>query len=170
MKLIVLATIFTTVISTIASATDTSQIFLKPEPQSRFKDAQLHVKELMKAGQYKEASEYMTVYQRLACEAAEQKAGTSIEEGTAICARKYHQAGVNGGSALRQSRSATDPLSSSTLAPSIAMMPRTLPGSPTALDSGSTPSLFVFDPRSTTGQSGPLPERRVDPYPWTGNP
>jgi hypothetical protein len=118
----------------------------------------------MKAGQYKEASDYMTVYQRLACEAAEQKAGTSIEEGTAICARKHHQAGVNAISAMQQGQSATE----STLAPGIMVMPRTLPGTPTALDSGSTPSLFVFDPRSAPGQSGPQPDRKVDP--WTGSP
>ncbi len=163
MKLIVLA-IFAALISTVALAADVPPIFEKPDPQSKFKDAQLHVKELMKAGQYKEASEYMAVYQRLSCEAAEQKAGTSIEEGTAICARKYHQAGVNAISA----QSATDSLSSSTLAPGIMVMPRTLPGSPTALDSGSTPSLFVFDPRSTPGQAGPPPDRKVDP--WTGSP
>ena len=163
MKLIVLA-IFTAIISTVASAADAPPIFQKPDPQSKFKDAQLHVKELMKAGQYKEASDYMAVYQRLACEAAEQKAGKSIEEGTAICARKHHQAGVNAISALQQGQSATE----STLAPGIMVMPRTLPGSPTALDGGSTPSLFVFDPRSTPGQAGPPPDRKVDP--WTGSP
>jgi hypothetical protein len=163
MKLIVLA-IFTAFISPVAFAEDAPPIFQKPDPQSKFKDAQLHVKELMKAGQYKEASEYMETYQRLACEAAEQKAGTSIEEGTAICARKHHQAGVNAISA----QSAADSLSSSTLAPGIKVRPRTLPGSPTALDSGSTPSLFVFDPRSTPGQAGPQPDRKVDP--WTGSP
>ncbi|MEO8991611.1 MAG: hypothetical protein ABI284_08925 [Nitrosospira sp.] len=163
MKLIVLA-IFTAIIATAALAADAPPIFEKPDPKSKFRAAQLHVKELMKAGQYKEASEYMTVYQRLGCEAAEQKAGTSIEEGTAICARKYHQAGVNAISA----QSATDSLSSSnTLAPGIMVMPRTLPGSPTALDSGSTPSLFVFDPRSTPGQGGSAPDRKVDP--WTGS-
>jgi hypothetical protein len=163
MKLIVLA-IFTAIFSTVAAAADAPPIFQKPDPQSRFKDAQLHVKELMKAGQYKEASDYMAVYQRLACEAAEQKAGTSIEEGTAICARKHHQAGVNAISAMQQGQSATE----STLAPGIMVMPRTLPGTPTALDSGSTPSLFVFDPRSAPGQSGPQPDRKVDP--WTGSP
>jgi hypothetical protein len=163
MKLIVLA-IFTAIFSTVASAADAPPIFQKPDPQSKFKDAQLHVKELMKAGQYKEASDYMAVYQRLACEAAEQKAGTSIEEGTAICARKHRQAGVNAISAMQQGQSATE----STLAPGIMVMPRTLPGTPTALDSGSTPSLFVFDPRSAPGQSGPQPDRKVDP--WTGSP
>jgi hypothetical protein len=163
MKLIVLA-IFTAFISPVAFAEDAPPIFQKPDPQSKFKDAQLHVKELMKAGQYKEASEYMETYQRLACEAAEQKAGTSIEEGTAICARKHHQAGVNAISAMQQGQSATE----STLAPGIMVMPRTLPGTPTALDSGSTPSLFVFDPRSAPGQSGPQPDRKVDP--WTGSP
>jgi len=163
MKLIVLA-IFTAFISPVAFAGDVPPMFQKPDPQSKFKDAQLHVKELMNAGQYKEASEYMAIYQRLACQAAEQKAGTSIEEGTAICARKHHQAGVNTISA----QSATDSLSSDTLAPGIMVIPRTLPGTPTALDNGSTPSLFIFDPRSTPGQTGPQADRKIDP--WTGSP
>ncbi len=40
----------------------------------------------------------MSVYQKLACEAAEQKAGRSTEEGAAYCANKHNQAGVSANS------------------------------------------------------------------------
>ena len=48
----------------------------------------------MKAGKYKEASQFMSVYQKLACEAGEQKAGRGREEGAAYCANKHSQAGM----------------------------------------------------------------------------
>ena len=73
---------------------DAPLIFRQPDPQIKFQEAQAHVKELMDAGQYKEASEFMPVYRRLSCEASEQRAGRSIEEGNAICAQK-HQRGMD---------------------------------------------------------------------------
>lgn len=152
------------IISNPAWGADVPPIYQKPDPASRFSDAKLHVKELMKAGQYKEAAEYMVVYQTLACEAAEQQAGRSIEEGSAICAAKYKQAGI-GTNAPHQQQSAPEPLSSNTLAPGITVMPRTLPGSSTLLD-GSTPSLFVFDPRTDPAQTGSRTSPQSDP--WTG--
>ncbi|SEO48346.1 hypothetical protein [Nitrosovibrio sp. Nv6] len=167
MKFIV-AAIFVAIISSTAWATDTSPIFQKPDAQSKFRDAQRHVNELMKTGQYKEAAEYMTVYQKLACEAAEQKAGRSVEDATEICARKHSPAGISVSSALQQQeRPATDPLASNVVAPGITVIPRDLPGTPTLLD-GSTPSLFMFDPRSAPGEAGVRTERQTDP--WTGTP
>lgn len=159
MKFIV-AAIFTAFAANAAWAADAPSIFHRPDPQSRFMDAQLHVKELMKTGRYQEASEFMTVYQRLACEAAEQKAGKSIEEGAAVCARKHDQGGVSASKALQQQESLN------IVAPGITVMQRPVPGTPTLLD-GSTPSLFVFDPRSDPGTGS----RRSDDAatdPWTG--
>lgn len=159
MKFIV-AAIFTAFAANAAWAADAPSIFQRPDPQSRFMDAQLHVKELMKTGRYQEASEFMTVYQRLACEAAEQKAGKSIEEGAAGCARKHDQGGVGVSNALQQQESLN------IVAPGITVMQRPVPGTPTLLD-GSTPSLFVFDPRSDPGTGS----RRNDDAPtdpWTG--
>ncbi|SOD41597.1 hypothetical protein [Nitrosovibrio sp. Nv4] len=167
MKFIV-AAVLAAIISNTAWAADTSPIFQKPDAQSRFKDAQRHVNELMKTGQYKEAAEYMTVYQKLACEATEQKAGRSVEDATEICARKHSPAGISVSKALQQQENpATDPLASNVVAPGITVMPRNLPGTPTLLD-GSTPSLFMFDPRNAPGEANARTERRVDP--WTGTP
>ena len=91
MRLIVVA--ISMVWITSAFAEDVPLTFQQSDPQSKFRDAQLHVRELMKAGRYKEASEYMPEYQKLSCEASEQKAGRSIVEGAAICARKYDHGG-----------------------------------------------------------------------------
>ena len=169
MKFIVLA-IFMVFIAPAVRAVDSSPLYKEPDAQSKFQDAQLHVKKLMNTGQYQEAAKYMPVYQRLACEATEQKAGRSAEEGTAICANKNNRgdiAGSSTSSALQQlDRSATT--SSNVLAPGITVMPRSIPGSSTALD-GSTPSLLMFDPRSDPGTSF----KRPDPPaadPWTGKP
>jgi hypothetical protein len=170
MKFIVLA-IFMVLISAAARAVDTSPIYKEPDAQSKFREAQLHVKKLMDTGQYQEASKYMPIYQTLACEAAEQKAGRSAEEGVAICLKKNSRgdiAGASASSALQQlDRSAG--ASSNVLAPGIMVMPRSLPGSSTALD-GSTPSLLMFDPRNSPGTSSSQsrPDTSVDP--WTGKP
>jgi hypothetical protein len=144
-----------------ALAVDAPSIFQRPDPQSKFRDAQKHVKALMQAGRYKEASEYMSVYQRLACEAAEQKAGKSIEEGTAICARKHEYGGITASNLAQQQES------SSLLGPGITVMQRPVPGTSTVLD-GSTPSLFLFDPRNDpgTGSSTRSDDAKIDP--WTG--
>jgi hypothetical protein len=169
MKFIVLA-IFMMLIAAAARAVDTSPIYKEPDAQSKFREAQLHVKKLMDTGQYQEASKYMPVYQTLACEAAEQKAGRSAEEGIAICMKKNSRGDVAGASAsaLQQlDRSAE--ASSNVLAPGIMVMPRSLPGSSTALD-GSTPSLLMFDPRNSPGTSS-SPSRPDTPAdPWTGKP
>jgi hypothetical protein len=112
----------------------------------------------------------MTVYQKLACEASEQKAGKSVEEATEICARKHSPAGsINASSALQQhGQSISDPLASNVVAPGITVMPRNVPGTPTLLD-GSTPSLFMFDPRNAPSDTGsPRTHRPIDP--WTGTP
>lgn len=158
MKFIVVA-IFAMLAANTASAVDAPSIFQRPDPQSKFRDAQIHVKELMKAGRYKEASEYMSVYQKLACEAAEQKAGKSIEEGAASCARKQDHS-MTANNLVQQQES------SSALAPGITVIQRSVPGTPTVLD-GSTPSLFVFDPRSDPGtNSRRSDDAKMDP--WTG--
>ncbi|SEK68495.1 hypothetical protein [Nitrosovibrio tenuis] len=167
MKFIVLA-ISMMLLAATARAVDTSPIYKEPDAQSKFHDAQLHVKKLMDAGQYQEAAKYMPLYQTLACEAAEQKAGRSMEEGAAICTRKNSRGDVAGASssALQQlDRSAGT--SSNVLAPGLTVMPRSIPGSSTALD-GSTPSLLMFDPRSDPGTSFKRPDPPADA--WVGKP
>lgn len=165
MKFIVVAVV--AMITSAAWAAEISPIFQKPDAQSKFRDAQRHVNELMKTGQYKEAAEYMTVYQKLACEASEQKAGRSVEEATEICARKHNPAGISTSSALPQhGQSVSDPLASNVVAPGITVMPRDVPGTPTLVD-GSTPSLFMFDPRNAPKETDSArTDRPVDP--WTG--
>jgi len=163
----IISAIFAALLSTTAQATETSPLFHTPDAQSKFKDAQLHVKELMNTGRYQEAAKYMTVYQTLACEAAEQKAGKSTEEGAAICARKNNPGNANTGIPSQQPAQSAETI----LGPGITVMPRNLPGSSTLLD-GSTPSIFVFDPRSVPGTSsgtGSRPDsQKIDP--WTGSP
>ncbi len=66
----------------------TSPIYKEPDAQSKFQDAQVHVKKLMDTGQYQEAAKYMPIYQTLALKAAEQGAGRSVEESAARCLRK----------------------------------------------------------------------------------
>lgn len=150
-----------------ALAEDASLTFQQSDPQSKFRDAQLHVRELMKAGRYKEASEYMPEYQKLSCEASEQKAGRSIVEGAAICARKYDHEGMSAGNVLhQQDRSVAGSLSSNTVAPGITVVQRPVPGTPTVLD-GSTPSLFLFDPRNAPA-TGSLHRDEAPTDPWTG--
>jgi hypothetical protein len=165
MRLIVVA--ISMVWITGALAEDVPLTFQQPDPQSKFRDAQLHVRELMKAGRYKEASEYMPEYQKLSCEASEQKAGRSIVEGAAICARKYDHGGMSAGNVLQQQdRSVAGSLSSNTVAPGITVMQRPVPGTPTMLD-GSTPSLFLFDPRNAPA-TGSLHRDEAPTDPWTG--
>ncbi len=168
MKFIVLA-IFMVVAAPTAQAVDPS-IYREPDAQSRFRDAQLHVKKLMDAGQYQEAAKYMPVYQTLACEVAEQRAGRSAEESTASCMKKNGRgdvAGVSAASRIQQQLDQSSDASADILGPGIRVMPRTMPGSSTALD-GSTPSLLMFDPRNSPGtsSSSSRPEPPVDP--WTG--
>lgn len=166
MKFIIPA-IFMALIATTAQAEETNPIYQAPDAQSKFRDAQLHVQELMKAGRYTEASEFMSVYQTLACEAAEQKAGRSTEEGAAICARKNKSAGINAGQSSQQPE---QPATESFLGPGITVMQRTAPGSSTLLD-GSAPSIFVFDPRtvpSTDSRTNSRTDSKADP--WTGKP
>jgi hypothetical protein len=169
MKFIVLA-IFMVLASATAQAVDTSPIYQEPDAQSKFRDAQLHVKKLMDAGQYQEAAKYMPIYQTLACEAAEQRAGRSVEESTARCLKKSGRGAVAGASATsgiqRQLEESTD--ESNILGPNVRVMPRSMPGSSTALD-GSTPSLLMFDPRNSPGTS-PSSSSRSEPLadPWTG--
>lgn len=153
----IIPVIFAVLFATTAQAEETNPIYRTPDAQSKFRDAQLHVKELMEAGRYEEAAKFMPVHQTLACEAAEQKAGTSTEQGTAICARK-NQRGINGVPSLESARSTAEP----PLVPGITVLQPTSPGSSTLLD-GSAPSIFVFDPRTA-----PRTDRRGDP--WTGNP
>ncbi|ARO88066.1 hypothetical protein EBAPG3_009945 [Nitrosospira lacus] len=166
MKFIIPA-IFMALTATIAQAQETNPIYQSPDAQSKFREAQLHVQELMKTGRYAEASKFMSVYQTLACEAAEQKAGRSAEEGAAICARKNAPAGINAGQSSSQpAQAATESL----LGPSVTVMQRTSPGSSTLLDS-SAPSIFVFDPRNVPGADSRTSSRndtRIDP--WTGKP
>ncbi|MBA4141885.1 MAG: hypothetical protein H0X43_02540 [Nitrosospira sp.] len=157
-----------TTTATTTRAADTPSLFTQPDAQSMFRDAQQHVKELMKTGKYVEASEYMSIYQRLACEAAEQQAGRSTEEGIANCARN-NQAGMSASSVQQRQQElfAAEPMSASSLAPGISVIQRAVPGSPTFVD-GSAPSLLIFDPRTDTERSG----SRTDPIPttdpWTG--
>jgi hypothetical protein len=167
MRAIVL-TVFMALITSSAQAADA--IYGQPDPERRFREAQAHVKELMNAGKYKEASEFMSVYQKLACEASEQKAGRSTEEGAAYCANKHNQAGISANVQQRQQERLTaEPISSNVLAPGITVMQRQVPGTPTLLD-GSAPSLLMFDPRSgDSGRSGSGTERR-SADPWTGTP
>ncbi len=170
MKFIVL-TIFMMLIATSVRAVDPSPIYKEPDAQSKFRDAQLHVKKLMDTGQYQEAAKYMTVYQTLACEAAEQRAGRSAEEGTAICMKKNSHgsiAGASASNALQQLDRSVE-ASSNALAPGLTVMQRSIPGSSMALD-GSTPSLLMFDPRNSPGtpSSRSRPDPPVDP--WTGKP
>lgn len=162
MKLIIPA-ILAALFVTTAQAEETNPIYQAPDAQSKFRDAKLRVRELMEAGQYKEAAKFMPIYQTLACEAAEQKAGTSAEQGAAICARKNNQAGITAGLPSSQS---VQPSEDAPLVPGVTIMQPTIPGSSTLLD-GSTPSIFVFDPRSTPG-TGSRTDSRSDP--WTGNP
>lgn len=149
-----------------AQAADAPSIFRQPDPQIKFQEAQAHVKELMDAGQYKEASEFMPIYQRLSCEASEQRAGRSIEEGTAICAQK-HQRGMDATLLPQQENSAANPAPSNLVAPGISVMERHVPGSPTLLD-GSAPSLFMFDPRTDPGSETNPQRNGVQMDPWTG--
>jgi hypothetical protein len=147
-----------------AQATETNALFQAPDAQSKFREAQLHVKELMNAGRYQEASKYMAVYQMLACEAAEQKAGKSTEEGAAICARKNKSRSLNAQIAPQQ------PASESMLGSGVTVMQSNMPGSSTVLD-GSTASIFLFDPRSVPGSgSSTSPKQGSATDPWTGTP
>jgi hypothetical protein len=172
MRVIVL-TVFMALSTSLVYPADPPPLFQQGDPESRFRDAQLHVKELMKTGKYKEASEFMSVYQKLACEAGEQKAGRSTEEGAAYCANKHNQAGMSGNVLQRQQeRLTSESIPSNTLAPGFTMMQRQVPGSPTLLD-GSAPSLLMFDPRTDPGSSSSSSssrgERRTGD-PWTGAP
>ena len=124
------------------------------------------MKELMNAGRYREASEFMPEYQRLSCEAQEQKAGRSIEEGAAICAQK-HQSGMGTALLQQQQNLPDDPAPSNLVAPGISVMERYVPGSPTLLD-GSAPSLFMFDPRTDPGSETNRQRNDTSRDPWTG--
>lgn len=172
MKSIVL-TLFMALIASPVYATDPPPRYQQGDPENRFREAQLHVRELMKEGKYKEASAFMSVYQKLACEASEQKAGRSMEEGAAYCANKHSQAGMSGSVLQRQQeRLTTESISSNTLAPGITVMQRPVPGSPTMLD-GSAPSLLMFDPRTDAGGSSSSSSSRSNRRgadPWTGTP
>ena len=161
----IIAAIFVALIAATAQAQETNPIYQSPDAQSKFRDAQLHVQELMKTGHYAEASKFMPVYQTLACEAAEQKAGRSSEEGAAICAQKNKTAGLSAGQSPQQS---AQPATESFLGPGVTVMQRSVPGSSTFLD-GSSPSLFVFDPRSVPdSRTNTRTDSKVDP--WTGKP
>jgi hypothetical protein len=169
MKFIVLA-IFMVLAAATAQAVDTSPIYKEPDAQSKFREAQLHVKKLMDTGQYQEAAKYMPIYQTLACEAAEQRAGRSAEESATSCMKKNGRGDVAGVSATsRIQRQLDQPAeeSSDLLGSGVRVMPRSMPGSSTALD-GSTPSLLMFDPRNSPGtsSSSSRPEPQADP--WTG--
>lgn len=165
MKLIIPA-IFAALLATTAQAAETNPFFQTPDAQSKFKDAQLHVKQLMSAGRYEDASKYMTVYQTLACEASEQKAGRNKEDGAAICASKNNSPDLNARVASQHAQSANDPLRGS----GITVMQGNVPGSSTVLD-GNAPSIFLFDPRSVPG-NGSSSNSRQGPSadPWTGTP
>lgn len=161
----VIAAIFMALITAIAQA---NSIYETPDAETRFKEAQRHVKELMDAGKYQEASKYMSVYKTLACEAAEQKAGKSAEEGAAACAGRSTPAGLASGATAHPA----DSSASSLLGPGFTVHKRTMPGSSSMLD-GSTPSLFVFDPRTVPGsdsspRSSSSSSSKTDP--WTGSP
>ena len=159
MKFIIPA-IFAALFATAAQAEETNPIYRTPDAQSKFQDAKLRVRELMEAGRYEEAAKFMPVYQTLACEAAEQKAGTSTEQGAATCARKNNQEGINTGVSPQQSAQSAE---NSPLVPGVTVLQPTIPGSSSTLLDGSTPSIFVFDPRTA-----PRTDSRSDP--WTGNP
>lgn len=157
----IIAAIFMTLIAATAQA---NSIYETPDAETRFKEAQRHVKELMDAGRYQEASKYMTTYKMLACEAAEQKAGKSPEQGAAACAGKSTPAGL-AGATVQPADSSADSL----LGPGFTVRQRAMPGSSTLLD-GSTPSLFVFDPRTVPGSSSrsdSSSSSKTDP--WTGS-
>lgn len=161
----VIAAIFMTLIAATAQA---NSIYDTPDAETRFKEAQRHVKELMNAGRFQEASKYMSVYKTLACEAAEQKAGKSAEEGAAACASRSTPIGLASGATAHP----VDSGANSLLGPGFTVRQRPMPGSSTMLD-GSTPSLFVFDPRTVPGSdsgssSNPSPGRKMDA--WTGSP
>ena len=160
----IIAAIFMALITITAQA---NSIYETPDAETRFKEAQRHVKELMDTGKYQEASKFMGVYKTLACEAAEQKAGKSAEEGAAACASKSTPAGL-AGATVQPAESSADSL----LGPGFTVRQRALPGSSTLLD-GSTPSLFVFDPRTIPGsgsssRSDSRSSSKSDP--WTGSP
>jgi hypothetical protein len=165
---LIIAAIFAALLATTAQGAETNPLFQTPDAQSKFRDAQLHVKELMNAGQYQEASKYMTVYQTLACEAAEQKAGKSTEEGAAICARKNKPRSLDAQLAPQQpAQSANETL----LGSGVTVMQSNVPGSSTVLD-GAAPSIFLFDPRSVPG-TGSQTRSRTDSQKidaWTGSP
>ena len=166
MKFIIPA-IFAALLVTTAQAAETNPLFQAPDAQSKFRDAQLHVKELMNAGRYQEASKYMTVYQTLACEAAEQKAGRSTEDGAAICASKNKPPGLN---AQLVPQPPAQSANESLLGSGVTVMQGNVPGSSTVLD-GTAPSIFLFDPRSVPGSgstSSRSDSRKTDP--WTGSP
>jgi hypothetical protein len=159
----IIAAIFMTLIAATAQA---NSIYETPDAETRFKEAQRHVKELMDAGRYQEASKYMTTYKTLACEAAEQKAGKSAVEGATACASKSTPAGLAGAN-VQPAESSSDSL----LGPGFTIRQRPMPGSSTLLD-GSTPSLFVFDPRTVPGsdsgsRSSSSSSSKTDP--WTGS-
>lgn len=159
----VIAAIFMTLI---AATVQANPIYETPDAETRFREAQRHVKELMDAGKYPEASKYMSVYKALACEAAEQKAGRSAEEGAAACANKSGSVGLASGATVRPAESNENSL----LGPGFTVRQRAMPGSSTLLD-GSTPSLFVFDPRTVPGsnsRSDSGSSKKTDA--WTGSP
>ncbi|MGH8762767.1 MAG: hypothetical protein ACREUR_05975 [Nitrosospira sp.] len=162
MKLIIPA-IFAALFVTTAQAEETNPIYQTPDAKSKFQDAKLRVRELMEAGQYKEAAKFMPIYQTLACEAAEQEGGTSAEQGAAICARKNNQAGITAG---LPSQPSVQPSESAPLVSGVTVLQPTIPGSSTLLD-GSAPSIFVFDPRSSPGAGSRADSPRDA---WTGNP
>jgi hypothetical protein len=157
----VIAAIFMALVTATAQA---NSIYETPDAETRFKEAQRHVKELMDAGKYQEASKFMSTYKMLACEAAEQKAGKSTEEGAAACAKKSTPAGLVSGATVHPADSSSDSL----LGPGFTVRQRPMPGSSTMLD-GSTPSLFVFDPRTVPG-SGSSSGSSSKTDPWTGSP
>jgi hypothetical protein len=160
----IIPAIFAALFAISAQATETNALFQAPDAQSKFREAQLHVKELMNAGRYQEASKYMAVYQTLACEAAEQKAGKSTEESAAICARKNKSRSLNAQIAPQQ------PASESMLGSGVTVMQSNMPGSSTVLD-GSTASIFLFDPRSVPGSGlSTSPKQGSATDPWTGTP
>jgi len=150
-----------------AQATETNALFQAPDAQSKFREAQLHVKELMNAGRYQEASKYMAIYQTLACEAAEQKAGKSTEDGAAICAQKNKAGSLH--PQIGAQKSAQSP-SAPMLGSGVTIVQSNMPGSSTVLD-GSTASIFLFDPRSVPGSgSSTSPKQGSATDPWTGTP
>lgn len=142
-----------------ARAQKPNPIYQTTDAQRKLEDAKRHVHALMQDGRHAEASKFMsTTYQVLACEVAEQNAGRSVEESAATCAKRNPPAGLDGKVAAPEQASAE-----SLLGPGISVMQRTLPGSSSFLDNTS-PSIFVFDPRTTPGTNRP------EPTPWTGTP